>query len=128
MPSQKNQNTKAIMIVDDDPEIQESLKTLFEMKNYHVYTASNGLQCLQNLEEGFKGIILMDIMMPIMDGIETIRNIVREGFIDDTKIVVLTAKKYQGEEFNDIYQHIQKYINKPFDINELITTIESITI
>lgn len=126
---QKTSTTQTnIMIVDDDPEILTSLKTLFEKKNYNVTLASNGRECLNVLEQGFSGIILMDIMMPVMDGIETIKNMIREGFTGNTKIIVLTAKKIQGEEFNNIYQYIYKYINKPFDISELIKSVEEANI
>ena len=117
---------KKILIVDDDPEILTSLKMLFEMKNYQVYTAENGRQCLNILDQGYQGLILLDIMMPVMDGIETIKNMVLEGFIDKTTIIVLTAKKIQGEEFNEIYQYIYKYIKKPFDVSELVSIVENI--
>ena len=117
---------KKILIVDDDTEILTSLKMLFEMKEYQVITAENGRQCLNILDQGYTGTIILDIMMPVMDGIETIKNMIREGFVDNTKIIVLTAKKIQGEEFNEIYQHIHKYIKKPFDVSELLETVEEL--
>lgn len=117
---------KKILIVDDDTEILTSLKMLFEMKEYQVLTAENGRQCLNLLDQGYTGTIILDIMMPVMDGIETIKNMIREGFVNNTKIIVLTAKKIQGEEFNDIYQYIHKYIKKPFDVTDLLETVEEL--
>ena len=120
-------NPKKILIVDDDIEILESLRILFEMKSFKVFTAENGRQCLNILDQGYQGVILLDIMMPVMDGIETIKNMVIEGFIDNSKIIVLTAKKIQGEEFNEVYRYIHKYINKPFDVAELVDAVEELT-
>ncbi len=123
----KSQNqTKKIMIVDDNPDILNSLQTLFKMRDFEVVTVDNGRKCLQELEKGFKGIIILDIIMPVMDGIETIKNMIIEGFIEGNTIIVLTAKKFQGEEFDEIYHHIYEYVQKPFDINKLITTVEKI--
>jgi DNA-binding response OmpR family regulator len=114
------------MIVDDDPDIVLSLQELFEREGFQVTTADNGRNCLVELEKGFQGIIILDLMMPIMDGIETIKKMTIDGFTDSNTIIVLTAKRIQGEEFNDIYPYIADYITKPFDINTLISTIKKI--
>lgn len=123
----KSQNqTKKIMIVDDNPDILNSLQTLFKMRDFEVVTVDNGRKCLQELEKGFKGIIILDIIMPVMDGIRTMKNMIIEGFTEGNTIIVLTAKKFQGEEFDGIYHYIYEYIQKPFDINKLIITVEKI--
>jgi DNA-binding response OmpR family regulator len=117
---------KKIMIVDDDADIVASLQRLFENQGFEVIAVDNGRKCLLELEKGFQGIIILDLMMPVMDGIETIKNINNNGFLDNNSIIVLTAKRIQGEEFNDIYPYIQDFITKPFDINTLIQTVKKI--
>ena len=117
---------KNIMIVDDDPDIVSSLQQLFEREGFQVTTAENGRNCLLELEKGFQGIILLDLMMPIMDGTETIKKMTFEGFIETNTIIVLTAKRIQGEEFDEIYPYIADYITKPFDINVLLQTVKKI--
>jgi DNA-binding response OmpR family regulator len=117
---------KNLMIVDDDPDIVLSLQELFEREGFHVTTADNGRNCLVELEKGFQGIIILDLMMPVMDGIETIKKMTIDGFTDSNTIIVLTAKRIQGEEFNDIYPYIADFITKPFDISTLINTIKKI--
>ncbi|MFA5102119.1 MAG: response regulator [Candidatus Thermoplasmatota archaeon] len=117
---------KNIMVVDDDPDILLSLQELFEREGFEVTTADNGRNCLLELEKGFQGIIILDIMMPIMDGIETIKKMTIDGFTDENTIIVLTAKRIQGEEFNDIYPYIADYITKPFDIITLLQTVKKI--
>ena len=77
----------------------EGRKNIFENEKYTVTTVNNGRECLNELKKGFNGIIILDIMMPVMDRIENIKNMVIEGFIDNNKIIVLTVKKIQGEEF-----------------------------
>ena len=116
-----------IMIVDDNPDILRSLRTVFEKEKYEVLTADNGWKCITELKQGFRGIIILDIMMPVMDGIETIKKMVIEGFIDDNTIVVLTVKKIQGEEFDEIYKYIHDYIQKPFDVDHLLNIVNNIS-
>jgi len=115
-----------ILIVDDDLELLNILPEILEKYNYNVITAVNGKECLKELEKGFKGIIILDVMMPVMDGIETIKNMITEGFTESNKIILLTAKKVQGKEFDEIYHYIDKYIHKPFDIDELIKAIDEL--
>ena len=115
-----------ILIVDDDLELLNILPEILEKYNYNVITAVNGKECLKELEKGFKGIIILDVMMQVMDGIETIKNMITEGFTESNKIILLTAKKVQGKEFDEIYHYIDKYIHKPFDIDELIKAIDEL--
>jgi DNA-binding response OmpR family regulator len=117
---------KNIMVVDDDPDILLSLQELFEREGFEVTTVDNGRSCLLELEKGFQGIIILDIMMPVMDGVETIKKMTIDGFTDENTIIVLTAKRIQGEEFNDIYPYIADYITKPFDIVTLLQTVKKI--
>jgi DNA-binding response OmpR family regulator len=117
---------KNILIVDDDPDIVNSLKELFESHGFQVTTAENGRDCLFELEKGFQGIIILDLMMPIMDGAETIKKMTSDGFTDQNTIIVLTAKRVQGEEFDEIYPYIYDYITKPFDINDLLQVVKKI--
>ena len=126
MEAESQNQTKKIMIVDDDPDILNSLQILFKMRDFEVVTADNGRKCLQELAKGFKGIIILDIIMPVMNGIATIKNMIIEGFTEGNTIIVLTAKNFQGEDFDEIYHHIYEYVQKPFDINKLITTVEKI--
>jgi len=111
------------MIVDDDLELLVILQGLLEMNNYNVVTAVNGKECLMELEKGFEGIIILDVIMPVKDRLETNKKMIHEGFIELNKIILLTAKKIQGKELDDIYCYIDIYVNKPFDIDELLKAV-----
>ncbi len=125
--SSKPETKNNIMIVDDDLELLNILQGLLEKIDYNVITAVNGKECLRELENGFEGIIILDVMMPVMNGIDTIKKMIHEGFIEFNKIILLTAKKIQGEEFDDIYSYIDRYVHKPFDIDELLKAIDELS-
>ena len=69
-----NQKTdKGIMVVDDDEDILFTVRSIFKRYPVHVETAKSGVECLEILSKGFRGVVLMDIMMPGMDGWDTIK-------------------------------------------------------
>jgi len=117
--------TKRIMIVDDEPDVLLSLKIVLERQNYDVVTVTNGVECLREIEKGFKGIILMDLMMPFMDGWTTIKEIVKRGYIDDIAIAIITGKGTKDpQNMNLVGPYIFDYLPKPIDINLLLSSIE----
>jgi CheY-like chemotaxis protein len=95
-----------IMIVDDDKDVLTIVRTIFQSENHDVITVDNGVRCLRQIIEGFKGIIILNIMMPIMVGVETIKHMVNGGLLEKNIIIVLTEKKIKDEEFNEIYRYI----------------------
>lgn len=116
---------KKIMVVDDEPDILTSLKTVFENHKYEVITVNSGFECIKELEKGFKGIILMDIMMPDMDGWDTIREIVKRELIKDVAIEIITGKGTKNHQnMSELGSYVYDYLAKPLDINELISSVE----
>jgi len=116
---------KNIMIVDDDSSILITIRELFETHGYKVYTVQNGKECIDELKNGFKGVILLDLMMPIMDGWETIREIKKLNLLQGNIISILTAKNDPGQGYSEFREDIMDYISKPFDPNQLITTVNN---
>ena len=82
---------KKIMIVDDDPDILISIRKIFEREGYEVFTVDSGMDCIKELERGFKGIVLMDIMMPFMDGWDTIQEITNRGLSKNIRSEVFSG-------------------------------------
>jgi CheY-like chemotaxis protein len=116
---------KKVMIVDDEPDILLSLKTVFERQNYEVVTVSNGAECLDEIEKGFKGVILMDLMMPVMDGWTTINEIVKRGYTKDVCISIITGKGTKDyQKMGMLGSFIFDYLPKPLDVNQLISSVE----
>ena len=117
---------KKIMIVDDEQDILKSLKTVFQHAEYDVVTVDNGQDCITELEKGFKGIILMDIMMPGMDGWQTIREIVKKGLIENVAIGIITGKGTKNHHnMEGLSCYIYDYFSKPLNIKELVRSVEN---
>ena len=119
---------KKLMVVDDDPDILITIRKIFENAGYEVLTVDSGSDCIDELKRGFKGVILMDIMMPFMDGWDTIREIIKRGFADDVAISIITAKGTPDhEKMKGLEAHVHDYIAKPFDIRDLIANVKGMT-
>jgi DNA-binding response OmpR family regulator len=112
------------MIVDDDPDILITIRELFELEGFDVYTVPCGKDCIEELENGFKGVILLDIMMPHMDGWTTIREIINKGLNKGVIISMISAKDECDWKNEDLKQYIRNYITKPFDAQQLVHTVK----
>ena len=118
---------KKIMVVDDDPDILVSMRTIFERQGYEVFTVDSGSDCIEELEQGFKGIVLMDLIMPFMDGLDTLREIIKKRLNKDIVVSIITANGIpDSERLKGLERYIYNYIKKPFDLNKLITDVNSI--
>ena len=116
--------TKKVMVVDDDPSILFTVKELLEPEGYKVVAVSSGKECLKEMANGFKGVILMDIMMPGMDGWETVQRIVDGGYLGGNIIAMFTARDIADHKMEGLGKYVTDYITKPFDPEELILTIK----
>ena len=118
---------KRVMIVDDEPDILSSLKTILESQKYDVITVESGFECLKEIEKGFRGIVLMDLMMPEMDGWDTIQEILDRGLMKNVVIEIITGK---GTEDHDkiigLEPYIHDYLAKPFISDELILNVDNL--
>jgi DNA-binding response OmpR family regulator len=116
--------SKKIMIVDDDPDLLVFLRTLFEQHNFEVLAVDCGMDCLDELKRGFKGVILMDLMMPFMDGWTTIQEIIKQGFEKNIALSIITASgRADPEKMKGLEPFIHSYIQKPFDLERLVREV-----
>jgi len=118
---------RKLMVVDDDPFVLITMRQLFEPEGFEVYTVTSGAECLDELARGFKGVILMDVMMPHMDGWTTIREIVSKGYHEGNVISMLTAREEYDPNAEDLKKYIKDYLIKPFDLKPLISTVKNYT-
>ena len=115
---------KKVMVVDDDYSIRIAVKVLFESQGFEVFEADGGKECLGMLKNGFKGVIVMDIMMPEMDGCATVREIVDQGLFKGNAIFMLTAMDVPELKMQNLKGCVVGYIAKPFEPEELVNTVE----
>jgi CheY-like chemotaxis protein len=116
---------KKLLVVDDNPFIISMIRPIFEEAGFEVFAASSGLDCLDFLKrEQFEGVILMDLMMPQMDGWETIEQIVQQGLNKNVVISVLSAKDVPDEK-PETMKYIADYFTKPYDNKEIVKRVNS---
>ena len=113
-----------IMIVDDNEYVRASVEIICNSAQLGLATAASGPECLKHLESGFKGIILMDIMMPGMDGWDTIRAMVDRGLYDGNIVVMLTGMGEPDGKMDGLQEYVSDYMTKPFGPDQLIESLE----
>ncbi len=121
----KNKDIK-ILIVDDEPDILEIVGYNLKQEGYKVFTVSNGLDAIKLAEEKIPHLILLDIMMPKMDGIETCEKIRKINSLENVIISFLTAR---GEDYSKVAGFdagADDYITKPIKPKVLISKIKSL--
>lgn len=113
-----------VMLVDDDGMIREAVELLFRSKGIEILTAASGDECLDYLEKGFRGVILMDVLMPDMNGWDTIRKIVESNLYEGNIIVMLTALDAPDNKMDGIQEYVTDYLTKPFNPDELMEVLQ----
>lgn len=113
---------KKIMVVDDEPDIVDLTKTIFEMDGYKVFTAKNGKECLDKLEKQKVDLDVLDIMMPHMSGWDVAVKIKGTPKWNNIPIIFLTAKEdLISKDAGSLVA--EKYIVKPFDKKKLLESV-----
>lgn len=118
-------NMHSILVVEDNVEMQIFLKELLQ-KNYHVNIAENGQEGLKYLKNHEIDLIISDIMMPVMDGIQMTREVLKNTRTSHIPIILLTAKNTTKSRLSGLESGAIDYINKPFNAQELILRVNSL--
>ncbi len=121
----KTDKTK-ILVVDDEPNIVQTLQDRLEMNEYQVITAGNGREGLEKIEQERPDVILLDVIMPIMDGHEMLEMLRKQPGGRDISVIMLTARSQTQDIARANACGIDDYIVKPFDLSELLEKIESV--
>ncbi|MFN2159484.1 MAG: response regulator transcription factor [Anaerolineales bacterium] len=114
---------KTILLVDDEIQLLSLLSDVLTKEGYRVISARNGQEAIYSARQGKPDLIILDIMMPEMDGYEFIRQHRRER---DTPIILLTAKVEEEEKVLGLRMGADDYITKPFSPRELVARIEAL--
>lgn len=115
-----------ILIVDDEPDILEFIGYNLEKEGYSTTTAANGMEALQKAKEQIPDLILLDIMMPEMDGIEVCSELRSDKRYDETVIAFLTARNEDFTQIAGFDVGGDDYINKPIKPRLLISRIKAL--
>ena len=115
-----------VLIVDDEPNIVLALEFLLQREGYRTEKAFNGHQALENAADFLPDIVVLDVMMPGMDGFEVASKIRQSPALNHTKIVFLTAKGTQRDKATGYDSGAEYYMVKPFDNDEFVATLNEI--
>jgi DNA-binding response OmpR family regulator len=119
-----NERSYTMLIVEDDPDILMGLREYFEMENYEVLTAEDGVEALEMMEDEDIDIVLLDVMLPKKDGFEVLRESQEMGF--NAPVLMLTAKGEQESKLKGFGLGADDYITKPFNVEELAARVKAI--
>ena len=113
-----------ILIIDDELELLEKLRLVLTKENYTVDTAGDGKQALDKIWNGQYDLILLDIMLPYIDGLEILKELKDAGI--DTPVLMLTAKGDVDDRVKGLNLGADDYLGKPFSIAELLARIKAL--
>lgn len=117
------ENSKTIMVVDDNPDIITIVRTILEGRGFNVLSASSGAECLEAVKSQKPDLIVLDIMMPEMDGLEVLTRLKSTSEFNNIPVVLLTAKVQYEDVLGGYKLGADYYITKPFTSTQLINGI-----
>ena len=112
-----------VLVVDDERPLREFVRRNLEVRGYRVETASNGLEALARMESRAFDLVILDLMMPHMDGLEATRRI-RQGSL--VPIVILTALGEESDKVSAFDLGVDDYLTKPFGVGELLARVKAV--
>ena len=114
-----------ILLVEDDRSLSRAVSTILQKNNYTVDCVDNGQLALDYLEQDISDMVIMDIMMPVMDGITALKNLRKRG--SNIPVLMLTAKTEIDDKVEGLDNGANDYLTKPFDTRELLARIRVLT-
>lgn len=117
---------KKILIIDDEPDILEFLKYNFEMEGYTIITANNGKEAIKAANKHLPDLIILDVMMPKLSGIEVCKVLRNNPDFNNTLIVFLTAKNEDLSEIAGFEAGADDYVTKPIRPQTLIARVKTL--
>jgi two-component system response regulator MprA len=113
-----------VLVVDDDKAVRESLRRSLEFNGYDVSLASDGAEALAGIAASDPDVVVMDVMMPRLDGLEATKALRKAG--NDLPILVLTARDAVGDRVEGLDAGADDYLTKPFALQELLARLRAL--
>ncbi len=114
---------RRILVVDDEPDLVHAVRLYLEMEGFLVFAASNGYEALEKVREKLPDLVVLDVMMPEMDGFETLQRI-REAH--HVPVIMLTVKGEEADKVRGLQLGADDYVTKPFSQRELLSRIQAV--
>ncbi|HVL64453.1 MAG TPA: response regulator [Actinomycetota bacterium] len=119
--------SKRILVCDDDPVILRLLEVNLELEGYDVIAARHGAEAVDLATQNPPDLVILDIMMPRMDGYEACEAIKAQDATRDVPVIFLSAKAQQSDVEKGRRYGVAEYLTKPFDPSELLEIVERLT-
>lgn len=119
-------DSRKVLVVDDDEHILRSLAQYLELEEFSVRTASGGAEALAKVEEEKPDLMVLDVMMPEMDGFEVLENLRRKPETEKLPVIMLTARDQHGDVLKGYQMGVSSYMVKPFNLDELVEVINQV--
>ncbi len=117
-----------VLVVDDDPYILMSLEFLMKKSGYDVLIARNGTEAIQHIRAEMPDLILLDIMMPDVDGYEICAMVKQDNTLKHIKVIFLSAKTTEQAIEKGLSYGADKYITKPFNTKQLVAEVKNMLV
>ena len=117
---------KKILIVDDEQNIVMSLEYTFKKNNFEVFIARDGQEALDILEKQLPDVIILDVMMPMVDGFATLKQIKNNERLQHCKVIFLSAKNKEKDIEKGLSLGANLYVTKPFSIKKLVDQVHEL--
>ena len=118
-----NAAPQLVLVVDDEPRMIRFIRMNLELEGYQVIEARNGIQALEQVRQHLPDLVVMDVMMPELDGFETLR-LLRD--ISTVPVVLLTVKADEDDKIRGLELGADDYITKPFSPRELLSRVQAV--
>lgn len=116
-------NHKKILVVDDEQDLVETIRLKLSSEGYKVESANTGVEALEKAKQTKPDLILLDIMMPELNGYQVCKKIKEDDSLKNIPVVMLTAKAQESDKFWGLETGADDYITKPFEFSNLLKTI-----
>ena len=115
---------KTIMVVDDERDLVETIKLKLSAEGYDVIEAYDGQEALEKMRQKRPDLVLLDIMMPQLNGYQVCREIKKDAKLKQIPVLMLTAKVQESDKFWGLETGADDYITKPFEFETLMDSIK----
>lgn len=115
-----------VLIVEDSPTDQHHCKTVLEKNGYQVETLDDGTRCLERARELKPDVVLMDVVMPGMNGFEATRQLARDSVTSDIPVIIITTKDQETDKVWGLRQGARDYLTKPIDDAALMKAVSAV--